>query len=111
MSPHIAGASDLSIMAAILLLGAITFCYRFSFISSHGRSVAEKIPIRLLNLLAPASFAAIIVNNILHSASDPGLFKQKLLVAVLAFGVAYKTRSVMITLVFGLVVLYFVRSL
>lgn len=102
---------DLAVFLSILLLGSITFCYRYSFISTHGRGLAEKIPIRLLNLLAPASFAAIIVNNLLHSGGDETLFKQKLLAAAIALAFAYWTRSVIFTFLFGLVVLYVIRMI
>lgn len=103
-------ASDSSMIIAVFILGAITFCYRFSFISSQGRSVAEKIPTRLLNLLAPASFAAIIMNNLLSSQKDPVLFQQKLIVAGASIVFAYFTRNLIGTLVFGLVALYVLRN-
>lgn len=104
-------SSDLAIFLSILLLGSITFCYRYSFISTHGRGVAEKIPIRLLNLLAPASFAAIIVNNLLHSGGDKILFQQKLVASAIALVFAYYTRSVIFTFIFGLIVLYGIRMI
>lgn len=107
MNPPV--VSDASLIFAVLLLGSITFCYRFSFISSPGRAIAEKIPVRLLNLLAPASFAAIIMNNLLSSQKDPVLFKQKLLVAGFSIVFAYFTRQLIGTLVFGLVALYLIR--
>lgn len=87
---------------SIFLLGFITFCYRFSFVHPKGRRLAEKIPRDFLALLGPATFSAIIANNLLASQSDPSEFRRKAVVALLALGVAAVTRSIVATLIFGL---------
>lgn len=96
---------------AIFLLGAITFCYRFSFVHPRGRRLAQKIPREFLALLAPATFSAIIANNLLSSQASAEEFHQKIAVAFLALIVAYFTRSIIATLVFGLGLLAFLQSL
>ncbi|HRO66855.1 MAG TPA: AzlD domain-containing protein [Pseudobdellovibrionaceae bacterium] len=87
---------------SIFLLGAITFCYRFSFVHPKGRQLAEKIPPGFLALLGPATFSAIIANNLLASQSDPAELQRKIVTALLALAVAYFTKSVVATLIFGL---------
>ena len=99
-----------AMILSMLLLGLITFFYRFSFISAPGRKIAQKIPEKFLLLLAPTTFSAIIANNILSSPSAPGELRQKLMVAVLALFVAYLTRSILATVLFGLGVLYLLQN-
>ena len=98
------------ILISMLILGGVTFAYRFSFISRWGSGLANKLPARLLELLGPAAFTAIIVNNLLSHQKHTELFQYKLVVAVLAGAVAYFTRSVLATLVFGLLLLHYLQS-
>lgn len=95
---------------SILLLGLITFLYRYSFISSTGKSIAQKIPSSFLALLAPATFAAIIANSIGSQAGEPSELKRKVLVAILSLFVAYGTKSIIVTLSFGLILLYLLQN-
>lgn len=99
-----------SILFSMVLLGGVTFAYRFSFISRWGSGLATRLPSRLLELLGPAAFTAIIVNNLLSHQKSPELFHYKLVVAALAALVAYFTRSVLATLIFGLLLLHFLQS-
>lgn len=98
------------LVLSIFLLGAITFCYRFSFVQAKGRQLAEKIPPEFLALLGPATFSAIIANNLLASQSDPAEFKRKIIVSLLALLVAAFTRSIVATLIFGLGLLALLQS-
>lgn len=91
-----------ALLFSIFLLGFITFCYRFSFVHPKGRRLAEKIPPEFLALLGPATFSAIIANNLLASQSDPAEFQRKAVVALLALGVAFFTKSIIATLASGL---------
>ncbi|MFN7905417.1 MAG: AzlD domain-containing protein [Pseudobdellovibrionaceae bacterium] len=87
---------------AIILLGMITLFYRFSFINKHGAKFADKIPTQLLKFLGPATFSAIVANNLIATNSTPQIFKIKIAVAALSLIVAYVSKSILITLVFGL---------
>ena len=98
------------IVLSITLLGIITFIYRYSFISDQGRKIAEKIPQDFLKLLAPATFAAIIANNLVSHQSNSEDLKQKSIVAVLSLIVAYFTKSIVATLAFGLILLYVMQN-
>lgn len=95
---------------AILLLGLITFLYRYSFISPFGRRIAEKIPTDFLKLLAPTTFTAIVVNNLLTSQHHPEEFRQKLIVALVSLPIAFLTKSMVATVVFGLGLLYLLQN-
>lgn len=99
-----------SLLLAFLILGLITFLYRYSFISSVGQKVSNRIPREFLQFLAPATFTSIIVNNILAYRSDGTNFKKILIVAVLSAGVAYKTKNIIATLLFGLGLLYILQN-
>lgn len=94
----------------MVLLGAITFCYRYSFISSQGKKIAQRIPPQFLMLLGPAVFTSIIANNIFSYHDNPTEFQQKVLVATAALVVAYFTRNVVATMVFGLVLLHYLQN-
>lgn len=98
------------IVLAMLLLGAITYFYRFSFLSHTGARVAEKIPPRLLKLLGPATFTAIIANNLSLSKATPETFHNQLIVTAFALIVAHQTKSILATLIFGLLALYVLQS-
>lgn len=102
--------STTSILVAMILLGTITFLYRFSFISPWGKKWADRIPAEFLKLLGPATFAAIVVNNIATQPAEPEELRQKIVVAVLALLVAYFTRSILATLIFGMIALYIFRN-
>lgn len=98
------------ILLSISLLGVVTFIYRYSFISNHGKKIAERIPQDFLKLLAPATFAAIIANNMVAHQTNPEDLKQKSIVAILSLLVAYFTKSIMATLAFGLILLYVLQN-
>lgn len=98
------------IIISMLLLGSITFFYRYAFISSQGKKWADKIPAHFLQLLAPATFAAIIINSLLAAQSNPPVFRARLIVAVTSLIVAHWTKNILATLVFGLSLLYFLTS-
>lgn len=95
------------IVIAMLILGGLTFFYRYAFISSIGKRWADRIPTSLLQLLAPATFAAIIFNNLVFSHPESTPMQPRLIVAALALILAYWTESILVTLIFGLTTLYF----
>ena len=98
------------LISGMIALGLITFSYRYSFISTWGRKVGAKIPTNLLALLGPAVFTVIITNNILSYQNQPTEFQNKIVVAGLALVVAYFTKSVIGTVLFGLVLLHFLSN-
>lgn len=99
-----------SIFLAMCLLGAITFFYRFSFISERGKKVAAQIPDNFLKLLAPAAFTAIVTNSLLSAKGSPQEIQLKMAVAAASLVVAYFTKSMVFTLLFGLILLFLLQS-
>jgi branched-subunit amino acid transport protein len=99
-----------ALILSMILLGLITFLYRYSFISGPGRKVAEKIPEKFLLLLAPTAFSAIIANNMLSQHHSPEELRQKSMVAAISVVVAYISRSVLATVLFGLGLLYILQN-
>lgn len=95
---------------AACILGAITYMYRFSFINRKGRQIAERIPQSFLNLLAPATFAAIVASNLATHKGTAYELQLKIAVLVLSIFVAAFTRSIMATLAFGLILLYALKT-
>ena len=100
----------IQMMMAMVLLGAITYFYRFSFLSHTGSQIAEKIPPRFLKLLGPATFTAIIANNLVSAKTTPETFHHQLIVTSFALVVAHRTKSILMTLIFGLTALYFLEN-
>jgi branched-subunit amino acid transport protein len=103
-------SSDLAMIASIFLLGLITYSYRYSFISARGKEIAKRIPQNLLRLLAPATFSAIIANSLLSGQNNPKELSQKLIVAGLSLAVAYLTKNIIATIIFGLILLHFLQA-
>jgi branched-subunit amino acid transport protein len=98
------------IILSILILGSITFFYRFAFFSSFGKKWADLIPTRFLQLLAPATFAAIIMNSLLIAQTNTPAFRARLIVGLTSLILAHWTKNILATLVFGLSFLYFLTS-
>lgn len=97
----------------ILLGGAVTYLIRLSFIFLIGRWEMPPLMMRALRYIPPAVLSAIIFpalfmpEGILHlSPTNP-----RLLAGLLAAGVAWFTRSALITIVAGMAALYLFQFL
>lgn len=103
-------SQNASLIIAMFILGGITFSYRYAFISDLGKGLANKIPEKFLRLLGPSTFSAIIANNILNTPASDQEFKQKVIVATLALLIAYISKSIIVTLVFGMGLLFLLQN-
>lgn len=99
MSPAI---HPFAVALALLALGIITYAYRYSFLSQRGAQLAEKVPPKVLKFLGPATFSAVIANNLVHIKADPVNMKLKIIVTFFSLFVAALTKSILWTLIFGL---------
>jgi branched-subunit amino acid transport protein len=99
-----------SIALALFLLGIITYAYRFSFLSQKGSQLAEKIPPKVLKFLGPATFSAVIANNLINIKSDPHDIKLKMIAILASLVVAGLTKSILFTLIFGLGLLFALQT-
>lgn len=88
---------------AIVLAGAGTFAMRASFLAAADR-MAE-VPAwanRLLRQIPPAALSAIILPALVRPEGSIDLLQPRLAAGVFAALVAWKTRSVALTLVLGI---------
>lgn len=105
--------NSVEVVSLMVLLGASTFVLRLSFIHWFG---ARPIPPALKTALrfVPASaLAALILPAIVYSGNSPGfqLENFRLFAATMAAIVAWKSRSVLLTLVSGLGLLWLLDKL
>lgn len=105
--------TDLALWALFVAIGLGTFALRVSFIQAYGRL---RIPPLLSQALAyvPASvLAALVFPAVTHPggemALDPG--NARLLAAALAALVAWRTKSILLTLASGMGMLWLQQSL
>lgn len=99
-------APSFILVGSILILGFITFLYRFAFMSSIGQQLSHKIPNYFFKILAPATFTAIITQSFLNNQNESQDLKTKFLTLIISVFIAYRTRSVLLTVIFGLSLLY-----
>lgn len=92
------------VWVAIVLAAAGTYAMRASFLATAHR-LAELPPWadRVLRQIPPAALAAIVLPALVRPDAAVDLFQPRLLGGILAGIVAWKTRSVTLTLVLGMV--------
>jgi branched-subunit amino acid transport protein len=100
------------VWAVILLSGAGTFAMRASFLVAANRvaNVPQGVQ-RLLRQIPPAALASLVLPALVRPHGSLDLTQGRLLAGVLAALVAWRTRSVALTLVVGLGVLLVIEAL
>jgi len=98
--------------ATIVLSGAGTFAMRASFLAAANRvtNVPQGIQ-RLLRQIPPAALASLVVPALVRPHGSLDLLQGRLVAGVLAALVAWRTRSVALTLVIGLGALIVIQRL
>ena len=92
------------VWVAIVLAAAGTYAMRASFlVAAHRMSELPPWADRILRQIPPAALAAIVAPALLRPEGVVDVFQPRLLGGVLAGLVAWKTRSVTLTLVLGMV--------
>jgi branched-subunit amino acid transport protein len=97
-----------SIWLTIIGMGAITYVLRLSFIGLSGRLKIPALVQRGLAFVPPSVFSALILPDLLNTSSlaSPSLAGDARLIAgVVALLVAWRSKSVVVTIGTGLVVL------
>ena len=105
--------SQVSLGLALVVAGALTLGIRLSFIAMIGRLSMPEWFWRALRFVPIAVFAAIIFSDLV-SRGPAGIVIaswERLIAAVAAVGVAWRTGNVMITIVVGMVALWALRAL
>jgi branched-subunit amino acid transport protein len=100
------------VWAVIVLSGAGTFAMRASFLAAANRvtNVPQGIR-RLLRQIPPAALASLVVPALVRPHGSFNLLQGRLAAGALAALVAWRTRSVALTLVIGLGALIVIRAL
>jgi len=100
------------VWAVILLSGAGTFAMRASFLVAANRvaNVPQGVQ-RLLRQIPPAALASLVLPALVRPHGSLDLTQGRLVAGVLAGLVAWRTRSVALTLVVGLGVLLLIEAL
>ena len=92
-------------VVVVVLLAVGTWLLRAAGLLAAGRVAALPAPaLAVLGLVAPAALAALVVPAVLRVDGELEPFGPRVLAAVVALLVALRTRSVVATLVAGLVV-------
>jgi branched-subunit amino acid transport protein len=100
------------ILVLILIIGALTFLERFSFIALAGR-VDLPQPVRhALRYLPAAVISALVLPSLVYRGGEYNLspLNPRLLAALIAALVAWRTRNAVITLIVGMAALWLLQA-
>lgn len=105
--------AEIAIWGVIAALGAATFATRLSFIALFAQTELPHWLRRALYYVPPAVLAAIITPQLLSGApgQNMALDAPRIIAALLALVVAYRTRSTLLTIVLGMAALWGMRAL
>lgn len=105
--------SALSMWAAIVVIGLITFTYRWSFVILFERLNVPPWLQRMLRFVPIAALTAIITPELLiqQGAINLSPSNTRLIAGAIASLVAYKTRNVLVTIVVGMLALWLLNAL
>lgn len=100
------------VWVAIVLSGAGTYAMRASFLAfAHRLATVPPGAQRILRQIPPAALASIVVPALLRPEGELGLWQPRLAAGVLATLVAWRTRSVALTLVVGMAAVVVLEAL
>jgi branched-subunit amino acid transport protein len=93
---------------SMLVIGAITFAYRLSFIALLDRLRLPAAVVRALRFVPVAALTAIIVPELVMPAGaiDIGPGNARLIAGVIAIVVAWRTKNTLATIAAGMLVLW-----
>ncbi len=102
----------MSIWLIIFGMALVTFGIRYSFVALPEQRSLPDIVQRALQFVPVAVLTALIIPDLLtvKGAYDLSLANGRMVAALVATLVAWRTRSVMLTIVVGMAVLYAVQS-
>lgn len=105
-------AGALGLVLIILGMGVVTYGIRLSLILLWGRVSVPPLVQQALRFVPPAVLSAIIVPELLQPGGtlQLSLGNPRLLAGVLAAAVAWRTRSVLLTIAVGMLALWILRA-
>jgi branched-subunit amino acid transport protein len=100
-----------TLWAIILAMGVLTFLIRLSFIALSGRLEPPPAVQRALRFLPAAIFAALVFPALFYPAGtlQVGLGNDRLVAGLLALVVAWRARSILLTLLVGMGALWLLQ--
>lgn len=103
----------MSWLPALALAGLVTFATRLSFIALLGKIEVPPLLTRALRFVPAAVLSAIIVPELVvrDGAPDLSAGNPRLLAGLLAAAVAWRTRSVVVTIAAGMAALWALQAL
>ena len=105
--------SAFTLWLAVVEAGAITFALRLSFIALLGRMEIPGLLSRALRFVPAAVFTAVVIPLLFYvdGAVEVSFVNERLLAGVAAVLIAWRTRSVPLTLVGGMAVLWMLQAM
>lgn len=105
--------STLALWLAIVGAGAITFALRLSFIALLGQIEIPLVLARALRFVPAAVLTAVVIPLLLYvnGAVEVSFGNERLLAGLAAVLICWRTRSVPLTLVGGMVVLWTLQAI
>lgn len=102
----------MTLVLALAAAGLLTFGTRLSFIALLGREEPPKLLVRALRFVPPAVLSAIVFTEVVvrDGRADLSPSNLRLVVAVLAALVAWKTKNVLLTIAAGMVALWIAQA-
>jgi branched-subunit amino acid transport protein len=102
----------MALALSIVLIGVLTYLMRVAFIGPSRLSLPPAVE-RALRFVPPAALAALIVPDLVghNGALVLTLANPRLIAGVVALAVAWRTRSVALTLVVGMAVFWLLSAL
>jgi branched-subunit amino acid transport protein len=98
----------MSPMLTVLIAGAVTYATRLSFIAAHGRLLLPEWFKRALTFVPVAVLSAIILPELVaHNGQTViSIFNWRLLAGIVATLIAWRTKSVWLTIAVGMAALW-----
>jgi len=103
----------MTLWPTIIAMGLVTYAIRLSLILLLGRVEVSPVVRQALRLVPPAVLSAIIFPELLRpgGAFDLSLGNPRLLAGVLATLVAWRTKSVLLTIAVGMAALWILQTM
>ena len=102
--------SALKVWAVIVIVGALNYATRLSFIALFARRTMPPLLARTLKFVPVAMLTALIVPMVVGSAGQAVLATPRIVAVLIAAIVAFWTRSTLATLAAGMGVLWLVQA-
>lgn len=101
----------MNLWLVMLAAGAVTFAIRLSFIGMAGRYDAPAWFVRALRFVPAAALSALIWPDMVVSNGALTLAEPRLAAGLLAAGIAWHTRSILLTICCGMLALWLLQWL